>query len=287
MLNKTLPRDLFSTEGAEAAARLRADADEVAGELPAVVDAAPGAVARVLRTIGTSFENFAVVARREEELRHELAVRTGRGGRRADVRERDRRRRRPRPDRRLPGARGPLIALAVAVAVRHRIAQIHERYRPGFEDREVDDRLVAGPGLLLGPAGPPPRPLDGAGRHRGGGPERQPERDQARDQERRPEPEDLREQPAEQRADRHRAPADHPVGAVHPAEQHVGNEGLAQRHGDDVPDQAGAAAERERERHGDRLRPQRRDEERRRGADDGEGQGAAGAEPGRDAGGDE
>ena len=75
VLNKTLPRSLFSPEGAAAAARLRADSAAVADEVPAIADAAPGVVARVLTTIGTSFENFAVVARREEELRHELAVR--------------------------------------------------------------------------------------------------------------------------------------------------------------------------------------------------------------------
>ncbi len=75
VLNKTLPRSLFSSAGADAAARLRADATEVAGEIPSIGSAPPGALARVLTTIGTSFQNFAVVARREDELRHELAVR--------------------------------------------------------------------------------------------------------------------------------------------------------------------------------------------------------------------
>ncbi|MGZ6909277.1 MAG: ArsA family ATPase [Acidimicrobiia bacterium] len=73
VLNKTLPRDVFTTAGAQAAARLRADATAIAADLADVAD--PEAAARVLDTIGTAFENFAVVARREEELRKELAVR--------------------------------------------------------------------------------------------------------------------------------------------------------------------------------------------------------------------
>ena len=73
VLNKTLPRELFGAEGAAAAATLRTDAGAIAGALDGITDA--GAAARVLTTIGASFENFAVVARREEELRHELAVR--------------------------------------------------------------------------------------------------------------------------------------------------------------------------------------------------------------------
>jgi anion-transporting ArsA/GET3 family ATPase len=73
VLNKTLPRQVFGPEGAAAAAMLRADAASVARRLSGFDD--PKALARVLTTIGTAFENFAVVARREDELRHELRTR--------------------------------------------------------------------------------------------------------------------------------------------------------------------------------------------------------------------
>ena len=75
VLNKTLPGAVFSVDGATAAARLRADAPGIAAGLTLGPDADVAATARVLTTIGTAFENFAVVARREEELRHELRTR--------------------------------------------------------------------------------------------------------------------------------------------------------------------------------------------------------------------
>ncbi len=78
VLNKTLPDYLLSADGARAAEVLSAEAGPVADALAA---GAPGAVeladsartARVLRTVGDSFRNFAVVAKREAELRDELA----------------------------------------------------------------------------------------------------------------------------------------------------------------------------------------------------------------------
>jgi anion-transporting ArsA/GET3 family ATPase len=76
VLNKTLPGAVFGPEGASSAAVLRADATRIASKLTNLgPDADPTATARVLTTIGTAFENFAVVARREEELRHELRTR--------------------------------------------------------------------------------------------------------------------------------------------------------------------------------------------------------------------
>jgi anion-transporting ArsA/GET3 family ATPase len=76
VLNKTLPGAVFGPEGASSAARLRADAARIASKLTTLgPDADASATARVLTTIGTAFENFAVVARREEELRHELRTR--------------------------------------------------------------------------------------------------------------------------------------------------------------------------------------------------------------------
>jgi hypothetical protein len=75
VLNKTLPDYLRGREGAQAAARLVSDPTTVAEGLTGfdavLADAAP--TARVLRTVGESFENFAVVAKREAELRGELA----------------------------------------------------------------------------------------------------------------------------------------------------------------------------------------------------------------------
>ncbi len=73
VLNKTLPQALFSPEAARAAQTLRRDAAAIAADLglPAELDD----VARVLTTIGASFENYAVVARREAELRNELSRR--------------------------------------------------------------------------------------------------------------------------------------------------------------------------------------------------------------------
>jgi hypothetical protein len=75
VLNKTLPDSLRGREGAQAAARLVSDptsaAASVAGLGGVLADTAH--TARVLRTVGDSFENFAVVAKREAELRAELA----------------------------------------------------------------------------------------------------------------------------------------------------------------------------------------------------------------------
>ncbi|MBK5287759.1 MAG: ArsA family ATPase [Acidimicrobiia bacterium] len=73
VLNKTLPQALFSPEAMRSAQALRRDATATAAELGLAADV--DNVARVLTTIGASFENYAVVARREAELRHELAHR--------------------------------------------------------------------------------------------------------------------------------------------------------------------------------------------------------------------
>jgi anion-transporting ArsA/GET3 family ATPase len=75
VLNKTLPDSLLDPAGATAAtaciddAAIIADAFVESGE--ALAD--PARTARVLRTIGESYRNFAVVALREAELRAELA----------------------------------------------------------------------------------------------------------------------------------------------------------------------------------------------------------------------
>jgi anion-transporting ArsA/GET3 family ATPase len=76
VLNKTLPDYLLSPDGARAADTLIVDAGPLAEELattgtPEFADAAR--TARVLRTIGESFKNFAVVAKREAELKTELS----------------------------------------------------------------------------------------------------------------------------------------------------------------------------------------------------------------------
>jgi anion-transporting ArsA/GET3 family ATPase len=76
ILNRTLPRYLLSAEGDRAAETLCAEAGPIAAELaelgvPALAD--PARDARVLTTIGESFRNFAVVAKREAELRAEYA----------------------------------------------------------------------------------------------------------------------------------------------------------------------------------------------------------------------
>jgi anion-transporting ArsA/GET3 family ATPase len=76
VLNKTLPRYLLGADGGRAAAELRSRAPAVAARL-AGVGPAPladeAAVARVLVTVAASFENFSLVAKREQELRSELA----------------------------------------------------------------------------------------------------------------------------------------------------------------------------------------------------------------------
>jgi anion-transporting ArsA/GET3 family ATPase len=76
VLNKTLPDYLLSPDGARAADAIAAEAAPLAEVLassgvPELADAPR--TARVLRTIGESFKNFAVVAKREAELKTELA----------------------------------------------------------------------------------------------------------------------------------------------------------------------------------------------------------------------
>jgi len=76
VLNKTLPDFLLDPAGTATAARFVDQAGPIAAPLaevgePALAD--PARTARVLRTIGESFANFAVVAMREAELRAELA----------------------------------------------------------------------------------------------------------------------------------------------------------------------------------------------------------------------
>ncbi len=72
VLNKVLPDYLLDPRAAAVAERLSADAGTVAAEL---TDAGPQpAVARVLREVAESFHNFQVVAKREAELRAELAT---------------------------------------------------------------------------------------------------------------------------------------------------------------------------------------------------------------------
>jgi len=78
VLNKTLPDYLLSADGARAADVLVAEtgpvAEALAAELPDAAELSDTArTARVLRTVGDSFRNFAVVAKREAELKGELA----------------------------------------------------------------------------------------------------------------------------------------------------------------------------------------------------------------------
>jgi len=76
VLNKTLPDSLLDPKGAAAATSFCEDAEPLAEALanasvPGLEDSAR--TARVLRTIGESYQNFSVVAMREAELRAELA----------------------------------------------------------------------------------------------------------------------------------------------------------------------------------------------------------------------
>jgi anion-transporting ArsA/GET3 family ATPase len=76
VLNCVLPESFADPEVAVAADRLVEEPATVADTLTGLgVDALtdPVAVARVLRTVGTSFQNFAVVATREAEMREQLA----------------------------------------------------------------------------------------------------------------------------------------------------------------------------------------------------------------------
>jgi anion-transporting ArsA/GET3 family ATPase len=74
ILNKVLPAALLDAEATTAAARLRAGAVELADGLSPAVGAAPEQVARVLREVATSFDNYQLVAKREAEQRSELAA---------------------------------------------------------------------------------------------------------------------------------------------------------------------------------------------------------------------
>ncbi len=71
VLNKILPEYLLDPQAATVAERLAAASEEDAQRLG---DAGPpDTVARVLREVGESYRNFSVVAKRESELRAELA----------------------------------------------------------------------------------------------------------------------------------------------------------------------------------------------------------------------
>jgi anion-transporting ArsA/GET3 family ATPase len=72
VLNRVLPSYLLDPAATEAAARLCADHDDLAGALPADLGD-PEDISRVLAEIGESFLNYRVVAQREAEQRSELA----------------------------------------------------------------------------------------------------------------------------------------------------------------------------------------------------------------------
>jgi len=76
VLNKTLPGYLLSAPGHRAARALCADAAAAASAAKGAARGAldEAAARRVLRTVGESFLNFEVVAKREAELRAELAT---------------------------------------------------------------------------------------------------------------------------------------------------------------------------------------------------------------------
>jgi anion-transporting ArsA/GET3 family ATPase len=71
VLNKVLPKYLLDQEATAVAQRFCADAPKIASQLPTFETAQ---VERVLREIGESFLNFQVVAKREAEVRSELAA---------------------------------------------------------------------------------------------------------------------------------------------------------------------------------------------------------------------
>jgi anion-transporting ArsA/GET3 family ATPase len=75
VLNKTLPGYLLTPDGDQAAGVLERQSDKLAVELAPCDEVfdEPIATARVLRTLGDSFRNYEVVARREAELRAELS----------------------------------------------------------------------------------------------------------------------------------------------------------------------------------------------------------------------
>jgi anion-transporting ArsA/GET3 family ATPase len=76
VLNKTLPEYLRSADGERAAETLERDGAAIAEQLVTIGDPAladVGDTQRVLSTIAESFRNYEVVAKREAELRDELA----------------------------------------------------------------------------------------------------------------------------------------------------------------------------------------------------------------------
>ena len=76
VLNKTLPEYLLSSDGDRAATALDRQRVEIAEELARTGDATladPADTARVLSTVAESFRNYQTVAKREAELRDELA----------------------------------------------------------------------------------------------------------------------------------------------------------------------------------------------------------------------
>jgi anion-transporting ArsA/GET3 family ATPase len=76
VLNKTLPEYLLAPGGDEAAAVLERESERLGHELATLGSTALAdevSTARVLRTLGASFRNYEVVARRESELRAELS----------------------------------------------------------------------------------------------------------------------------------------------------------------------------------------------------------------------
>ncbi len=76
VLNKTLPEYLLTREGEQAATVMERDSEALGRDLAATGDptlADAKTTARVLRTLGDSFRNYEVVARREAELRAELS----------------------------------------------------------------------------------------------------------------------------------------------------------------------------------------------------------------------
>jgi anion-transporting ArsA/GET3 family ATPase len=72
VLNKVLPKYLLDQEATHVAQRFCSDAGKLAAAAP--VDHDDAQVERVLREIGESFLNFQVVAKREAEIRSELAA---------------------------------------------------------------------------------------------------------------------------------------------------------------------------------------------------------------------
>jgi anion-transporting ArsA/GET3 family ATPase len=72
VLNKVLPHYLLDQQATAVAQRFVSDAPKLALSLP--LDAGAAQVERVLREIGESFLNFQVVAKREAEIRAELAA---------------------------------------------------------------------------------------------------------------------------------------------------------------------------------------------------------------------